>query len=253
CIVPVPCLPAEYHCPASGQCIPLTRRCDMNIDCRLGEDEADCFALTDGSTVLLGLDARPQLFSEGVISYSLLGEWHPLCDDGKKEYSRMAADICGLLDFSGYEGFREVQAQVDPLQEVSDWGPVNKRSSRGHPGFQTCPGLYVKCASQLSTQNRWPWHAALYVGGVYKCSAALIDTRWLLASSYCVQDSDVYRDYVTAQLGVPLPELGVLTLWEQLIRVDEAKPVLQTEVVLLHLERAAALNRHVWPLVLLQE
>nr|CAD7446407.1 unnamed protein product [Timema bartmani] len=249
----MPCLPAEYHCPASGQCIPLTRRCDMNIDCRLEEDEADCFALTDGSTVLLGLDARPQLFSEGVISYSLLGEWYPLCDDGKKEYSMMAADICGLLDFSGYEGFREVQAQVDPLQEVSDWGPVNKRSSKGHPGVQTCAGLYVKCASQLSVQNRWPWHAALYVGGVYKCSAALIDSRWLLASSYCVQDSDVYRDYVTAQLGVPLPELGVLTLWEQLIRVDEAKPVLQTEVVLLHLERAAALNRHVWPLVLLQE
>nr|CAD7461010.1 unnamed protein product [Timema tahoe] len=271
----MPCLPAEYHCPASGQCIPLTRRCDMNIDCRLEEDEADCcellsclvlllivllrselsvvVALTDGSTVLLGLDARPQLFSEGVISYSLLGEWYPLCDDGKKEYSMMAADICGLLDFSGYEGFREVQAQVDPLQEVSDWGPVNKRSSKSHPGVQTCAGLYVKCASQLSVQNRWPWHAALYVGGVYKCSAALIDSRWLLASSHCVQDSDVYRDYVTAQLGVPLPELGVLTLWEQLIRVDEAKPVLQTEVVLLHLERAAALNRHVWPLVLLQE
>nr|CAD7404503.1 unnamed protein product [Timema cristinae] len=154
---------------------------------------------------------------------------------------------------SGYEGFQEVQAQVDPLQKVSDWGPVNKRSSRGHPGVQTCPGLYVKCASQLSAQNRWPWHAALYVGGVYKCSAALIDSRWLLASSYCVQDSDVYREYVTAQLGVPLPELGVLTLWEQLIRVDEAKPVLQTEVVLLHLERAPSLNRHVWPLVLLQE
>nr|CAD7266640.1 unnamed protein product [Timema shepardi] len=214
-------------------------------------------ALTDGSTVFLGLDARPQLFSEGVISYSLLGEWHPLCDDGKKEYSRMAADICGLLDFRSYPckycwGSGRIRATIAGVQVVSVQLLLGFRSYL----CNYCLGSGRICATiagvqVVSVQLLLGFRSYLcnYCWGSGRISATIAGVQVVSVQLLL----GVYRDYVTAQLGVPRPELGVLTLWEQLIRVDEAKPVLQTEVVLLHLERAPALNRHVWPLVLLQE
>ena len=70
-------------------------------------------------------------------------------------------------------------------------------------GNQTCPGLYVRCQpvlsnpvnSQLSinllSQKRtyqWPWQAAIFTDGKYRCPALVLELNWLLASSDCSQN-----------------------------------------------------------------
>lgn len=68
---------------------------------------------------------------------------------------------------------------------------------------KTCSGLYVHCRPVLSsslsalltvdaeTGNRdylWPWLAAIFVDGSYRCSAVLLDSNWLLSAAKCVEN-----------------------------------------------------------------
>ncbi|XP_063244111.1 uncharacterized protein LOC134543168 isoform X2 [Bacillus rossius redtenbacheri] len=261
------CEEEEFFCFQSGHCIPEELVCDHKPNCKGGEDEMNCFTLTDGSVVVVDLDGRPHLSRQGIIAYSYVGDWWPLCDDGLQEFSRVATALCFYLGFSGYENFkvqpmrnRRLKAVLSASgaeQKLSHHKRAARRPRRNHP----CQALNVTCAPQLSatfrlagprrpgTEHHWPWHVAVYVGGSYKCSAALLGRSWLLASSDCVRDSDVYRDYVAVRIGATRPELPLTSMWEQVSRVDDAKTV-SPHVSLLHLETPANFTRYVQPLTL---
>jgi hypothetical protein len=64
------------------------------------------------------------------------------------------------------------------------------------PNF--CSGLQVECWPQLlrdesdfrlhalssvKQEYEWPWHAAVYVRGVYTCAATLLNSHWLLTDA----------------------------------------------------------------------
>lgn len=68
---------------------------------------------------------------------------------------------------------------------------------------KTCTGLYIRCRPVLNgslsthltvdeaTGSRvylWPWLAAIFVDGGYRCSAILLDRDWLLSSAKCVEN-----------------------------------------------------------------
>lgn len=68
---------------------------------------------------------------------------------------------------------------------------------------EICTTLRLRCRQVLSssvdshlivdpkTGNRtylWPWLAAIFVDGRYRCSALLVEPDWLLSSSSCTED-----------------------------------------------------------------
>lgn len=68
---------------------------------------------------------------------------------------------------------------------------------------ETCLGLYIHCAAIPSgsmyahlaiddrTGNRdylWPWLAAIFVDGRYRCMALLLDSNWLLSAAKCLEN-----------------------------------------------------------------
>lgn len=36
------CKPEEFHCKRSGECVPMSKRCDRKPDCDFNEDELNC-------------------------------------------------------------------------------------------------------------------------------------------------------------------------------------------------------------------
>lgn len=40
------CQANEFRCPLSKTCLPLSKRCDNQVDCRFKEDEKDCCKLS---------------------------------------------------------------------------------------------------------------------------------------------------------------------------------------------------------------
>lgn len=96
----VECPPDSFHCMQSKMCIPKDKKCDHVIDCKVGnEDENDCVALTDSSTIKIDKDGRSELRKDGIISISHKGKWHPLCNaDTSKDFG-LAEEVCEYLGY----------------------------------------------------------------------------------------------------------------------------------------------------------
>lgn len=69
--------------------------------------------------------------------------------------------------------------------------------------LSTCLGLYIRCRQVPSSSANvhllvdpktgsrtyiWPWLAAVFVDGLYRCSAILLEPNWLLSSSTCTKN-----------------------------------------------------------------
>lgn len=67
-----------------------------------------------------------------------------------------------------------------------------------------CLGLYIRCATTLSSSMNlhlvvdastgshdylWPWLAAIFVDGRYRCVALLLDPSWLLSAAKCLENA----------------------------------------------------------------
>ncbi|XP_066994121.2 serine protease nudel [Anabrus simplex] len=112
------CEEEEYYCQTEKICILQKMKCNHQTDCKSREDEMDCFALTDGTTLYTDVEGRPHLNAVGILSYSQSGEWRPLCVQDKNEFLSLASDICLYLGFSGYESFSEVPVQNKVLKSA---------------------------------------------------------------------------------------------------------------------------------------
>ncbi|CAI4224781.1 unnamed protein product [Auanema sp. JU1783] len=81
---PQSCNGTDFHCPLSGKCVPLSKRCDGHYDCEMEEDEQNCPLCTAGefaciiSEQCIPLDRRCNGISE--------------CNDGTDE---LDCDVCG--------------------------------------------------------------------------------------------------------------------------------------------------------------
>lgn len=68
---------------------------------------------------------------------------------------------------------------------------------------ETCTTLRIRCRPVLSSSAdsylivdprtedhiyQWPWLAAIFVDGRYRCLALLLEPNWLLSSSSCTED-----------------------------------------------------------------
>lgn len=67
----------------------------------------------------------------------------------------------------------------------------------------SCTVIYVRCIPTIHTVSLayrlkaidggqdtflWPWHAAVFVDGRYKCGAVLLEPSWLLTSVHCTEN-----------------------------------------------------------------
>lgn len=187
----------------------------FQFDCPLREDESDCYALTNGESVGLDINMRPEVYSEGMLSFNKEGNWHNLCNSHLDD-PLPAADICAYLGFTGYEFYNNTYVTKQVLKFEKNAIPyVNTenylnpmaypvhffdgyesryKKKRNSNGF--CNGLHVVCLTTLkgffhipgSEDYEWPWHGQVYVEGVYKSSAVLLDKRWLLTSRKHFED-----------------------------------------------------------------
>jgi len=64
----------------SNLCISRNQVCNNKADCTMGEDEKHCITLiSQGYTVRLQQDGRPQKNAHGLVAYNSRGVWKPIC------------------------------------------------------------------------------------------------------------------------------------------------------------------------------
>lgn len=122
-----------------------------------------------------------------------------------------------------------------------------------------CKFVNVTCASQLcgirpnlggwdnfpNIEGRFPWHATLFLNGLYLCGATLVAPEWLLVSSNCVRNINLTEDYVAALLG-SRRLIPFTSPMEQIRRVANMVKISTTsKMALLYLERPVELTETV--------
>ncbi|XP_023245214.1 serine protease nudel-like [Copidosoma floridanum] len=174
------CKPNEFHCVKSNACVQKSQRCNEVSDCTFGEDEMDCYVLTNGEHVNLDLDDRPHLNAEGVLTSYQNGSWRATClkpearnDSGR---SIVGLAICHKLGFSNtevgpaeglpYDFYSGVKG-VDSMKEiVVRTSKMSERSARNGSSVAyeyppqytapaesdwTCFGVYIRCKPILNS------------------------------------------------------------------------------------------------------
>ncbi|XP_050451697.1 serine protease nudel-like isoform X3 [Cataglyphis hispanica] len=263
----------EYYCSRSEGCIPIMKRCDGNFDCPLSEDELDCLALTDGEYVNVDSDDQTVLNIEGLFSRHYNGAWHVQCLeaemlDNNTVTSILGRNLCEYLGFANVQSMRKVVANKTMLETKfwRRWDNITSyESSPSSEEDEICMTLRIRCRQVLSSSADthlivdprtgnytylWPWLAAIFVDGRYRCSALLLEPDWLLSSSSCTKDIKLSVNYTTALLGRSRSYLYVDGPHQQISVIDEIRDVKTSEVSLLHLKTAVNLTRHVRPLFL---
>ncbi|XP_058807480.1 uncharacterized protein LOC131673478 [Phymastichus coffea] len=270
------CRDDEYHCHRSGGCIPRAKFCNQAYDCKLNEDELDCFVLTDGKRVNLDLDKRPHLNLAGVLTRYERGAWRPSCF--KSEYrseakrANAAQRVCEYLGFRSLDTVNEVIVQKSKLEERSstknfpityEYPPAFTPMSKGDNN--TCYGLYIRCKPILDskvnvhlkrnpeTDERsylWPWEGSVFVDGKYQCPAVLLENDLLLASSKCAEDIDLRKNYTTAVFGVACPDMPYSGPYQQISQIVDVKPIKNSDASLFRLKNDINMTRYVQPIYL---
>ncbi|XP_011872575.1 PREDICTED: serine protease nudel [Vollenhovia emeryi] len=269
------CNDDEFHCSRSGKCVPMTKKCDENYDCPGREDEVDCFALTNGEYVNVDSDNRPVLNAEGLLSKYYNGTWYIPCPLPDRVMNITVASILGE-DLCQYLGFTSLQSLdtivVNKTVLETRWHNTSASYESSQPRHtaasergERCTALRFHCRPVLGssadsylvveprTDSRtylWPWLAAIFVDGSYRCSALLLESDWLLSSSSCTAAIRLSVNYTTALLGQSRSFLHVDGPHQQVSVINEIRNVATTDVSLLHLRTAVNFTRYVQPLFL---
>ncbi|XP_076231283.1 serine protease nudel [Calliopsis andreniformis] len=269
------CSEDEFHCRNSRKCIPKSKKCDFVSDCEFHEDEIDCFSLTNGQTVYLDADERPFFNTQGVLTQYTAGKWQPTCHYPRIHQNQSTTTLIGqkICEYFGFANLLSADSTTvkDSQLETIPWDKEDT-TLQGDPSTtfrndknKTCPGLYIRCRpvfnSSLSahltvdadTGSRdyfWPWLAAIFVDGSYRCTAILLDTNWLLSAAKCVENVKLNKNYTTAVLGYGPLYRYVDGPHQQVSMIDEVQYVNNSVSVLLHLNVPVNITRHVRPLFL---
>nr|XP_023023966.1 serine protease nudel [Leptinotarsa decemlineata] len=253
---------SEYHCRRSGQCIPLSKRCDGVADCSKNEDEWDCAALTDGKTLILDSDLRPELAMSGIITINRFGVWKPLCNaNSSHSDAAVATNVCNFLGLEEYLGYGGIEVEDGPLSvRMKNF----KQPDRVVPssGAIKCHGIYVKCSNvsldkaihsvrldnvtvdvELYTS---PWNAVIYADGLYRCMGTILNRRWIVTSVNCSTEiANLRRHYVSVLLGKGKAQLQVQGPHEQTLRVVGVEKFPDNDIIILRTEKDITFNRYV--------
>ncbi|KAI4503887.1 hypothetical protein M0802_001290 [Mischocyttarus mexicanus] len=269
------CTEDQFLCSRSKTCIPKSKKCDTKFDCPLKEDELDCFTLSDNESVNVDNDGRPILNIDGVLTRNKYGIWYPTCHYPRMIYNQSSAVLIAnnMCEYFGFRNFDKVE-EVNVLNmnigtnvvngtDMTYYGSMPKYVA---PKFQpTCLGLSIRCrpvpSSNINvhlhldpvTGSRtftWPWLAAIFVDGLYHCSAILLEPNWLLSSSECTKNIRLSEDYAIALLGYSPSFLFADGPHQQISIIDEIKVLNDTGASLIHLKMPVNMTRHVQALFL---
>ncbi|CAG9823853.1 unnamed protein product [Phaedon cochleariae] len=261
----------EYYCRHSKQCIPLRKRCNGIADCSRSEDEWDCAALTNGKTLTLDSDLRPELAMSGIITINRFGVWRPFCSNMSDNEASIVTNVCNLLGFEEYVGYHKYLVEdrpIDVLQKnaskLSMTHQVNDAilSKDENSNATKCSGLNVTC-SVVSLDKTMhigrpdnvsgdvelytsPWNAVIYSDGIYRCMGTILDPRWIITSVNCFKGITTLRwHYITVILGTGKAQLQVQGPHEQIIRVVETVGIPNSDIVLLRIGKNMTYTRYV--------
>ncbi|XP_035725274.1 serine protease nudel-like isoform X2 [Vespa mandarinia] len=270
------CSDDQFLCDRSKTCIPLSKKCDAKFDCPLKEDELDCFILSNGKYVNMDIDGRPILNIEGVLTRNQDEKWHPTCHHSVKILNQSSTVIIAnnMCEYFGFENVDKVE-EVPVLNmdlELKDINGTNTTYYQSMPTYvapseelSTCLGLYIHCRPVLSSSANvhllvdpktgsrtyiWPWLAAVFVDGLYRCSAILLEPNWLLSSSTCIKNIKLSENYTTVLLGYSPSFLYADGPHQQVSIVDDIKILNDTGASLIHLKTSVNMTRHVQALFL---
>ncbi|XP_020300166.1 serine protease nudel-like [Pseudomyrmex gracilis] len=268
------CRDDEFYCSKSGRCVSMKKRCNEINDCPFKEDEMDCFALTDGEYVNVDDDNLTVLNTDGLLSQYYKETWKTICVppdvlSNNSLVSSIGQNICEYLGFMSAQSVYTVPVNKTMLKTRS-WKKDNATSHHEPSPSNvaenvTCTALRIRCRPVLSSsvdthlivdhraRNHtylWPWLAAIFVDGHYRCSALLLEPDWLLSSSKCTEDIKLSVNYTAAVLGYSRTYLYVDGPHQQVSVVDEIRNVKTSDISLLHLKTAVNFTRYVKPLFL---
>ncbi|KAG5899669.1 hypothetical protein JTB14_015159 [Gonioctena quinquepunctata] len=253
---------SEYHCRQSGQCIALSKRCDGVAHCLKNEDEWDCAALTDGKTLTLDSDLRPDLAMSGIITINRFGVWKPFCASANTSHNEasVVTDVCNLLGFEEYTGYHEYQ--VEERQLSVRMRNADQPKGENLLGSEKCAGLYVKCSNvsldkaihnvrldnvtgdvELYTS---PWNAVIYADGIYRCMGTVLNRRWIVTSVNCFPGiTKLRRYYVAVLLGKGKAQLEVQGPHELTLRLVHVESIPNSDILLLQTDKNITFSRYV--------
>ncbi|XP_026666589.1 serine protease nudel-like isoform X2 [Ceratina calcarata] len=268
------CAKDEFFCKTSKTCIPMSKKCNGVFDCPFREDDLDCFTLTDDQHVYLDANKRPFLNMQGILTQQSKESWQTTCHRPRFYQNESTLKLIGQ-NMCEYFGFRNMISSMSVLVKKSKletiaW-PSNSTYQENSTAVslnktdETCPGISIQCASVLgnsvntylvvdaktgSRDYLWPWAAAIFVDGHYRCSALLLEPSWVLSAAKCLENVRLDTNYTTAVFGYgPLLHLIDGPHQQQSV-IDELHLVNGSVSILLHLKNPVEFTRHVQPLFL---
>lgn len=260
------CNENEFICSRSGECIPMEKRCDSKADCPLGEDELDCYALTNGEYINIDIDGLPHLATEGIITSFKNGSWVATCYDQNISETFFGDNVCMRLGLKGQEQIEQITVKTLKLDEhhwTLEHASNHQYSTEKITEFSKCQGLWIKCKLVLNSsvethkikyqQNNesthsFPWDALIFEDGSYQCAGILLQDDWLLTTFQCTKNINLHQSIITVALGVSPTFLYVDGPYQQIRRIDAIKPMEKLDISMLHLEKSINFTRHVQPI-----
>ncbi|XP_034557361.1 transmembrane protease serine 2-like [Notolabrus celidotus] len=182
-----------------GGCVWESQWCDGVMDCRAGQDEANCVRV-HGSRFLL------QIYS------TQSKNWRTVCYKGWSDLHGRAG--CQHIGYSKGTYFKSGPQQIDS----SDGFVIVKSNYKPDESLlqqvvlsSTCPNnsavtlLCTDCGSgvnstratgiQPASLGAWPWQVSLQVAGSHRCGGAIISPYWIVTTAHCVASVSTPGDW----------------------------------------------------------
>lgn len=121
-----------------------------------------------------------------------------LCCSSFSSFSDITVKHGALEEVTPYQTYN-VSTTIEDISTTVTSSGVTKEALP--PNF--CTSLEVECWPQLlrdasafhlhalssvRQEYEWPWHAAVYVHGEYKCAATLLNSHWLLTDAVAMDN-----------------------------------------------------------------
>lgn len=163
--------------------------------------------MSNGTTISLDADERPELRSSGIVASNYRGNWRTACagEEPTEVLARIAGIVCSYLGFSDYYKFKVFSS--DRLRNTTLQGFNNYSTYVEVKEKENCSLFYVKCSKEIThpkmehyvipgehmeQQIYTPWIAMVHSDGIYQCTGILVDQFWVMTSAGCLQEMSQY-------------------------------------------------------------